>query len=739
MPEMSKTVCIIGAGPSGLVAAKTLLHASAHAPFRVTIFDSQRRIGGLWPTSPSDSGGHIHPLMVANQSRHTVQFSDLAWEPDTPQFPKAWQVGQYLERYTRRWLSNAEIVLGKKVVRTEKAGAGWDVTVSGDTGEERRSFDYLVLASGFFGQPVVREAIAQGAKAMDVPVVHSSGYRDLRSLLGDGPKKGKKILVVGGQMSGVEIAATIAAQVSSARHTPDAPAVSDPESLNVHHLIQRPVWVFPLYTSPKANLKAPPFLPLDISSYNLSNRPPPLSDKQGHISEEAAQTSHNVFQGILGTNQSEYSSLLGLANDEDRKKQPFMAVSEHYSDFVRDGLINVQKGKLESMDGSTAHTTSGTVEDVAAVVLATGFDASPRLSFLPPDVLSALHHDPSHLDLPIALAFHGTHHPDVPNLGFVGFYRSPYWGIMEMQARFLAMLWSDADKPANFSTALDHDGSIERTLRLRTDERRSQFPMGDYAFIMSEFSTALDLPISPALQAPPLPPLPHNGKPIDFLCPARYISSPHGSEDAARLLASAHETIHKGLTTPLFVARAVFRSLLGTWRLERDLLSRSPGFPSGHFSGTARFLLREPTREARMCVSDPEYARLRSEEWMEEYLYVEDGTLTTESGQSFQATRRYVWRYSERDDEISVWFVKPRDQKRVDYLFHRVEFAMPDGEDAEEDVRGWEARAGHLCVKDYYNVKYRFTFRAVNLERWTVEYAVKGPAKDYTLVGEYRR
>ncbi|KAI0753278.1 putative pyridine nucleotide-disulfide oxidoreductase [Daedaleopsis nitida] len=711
---MAKTVCIVGAGPSGLVAAKHLLHATT--VFHVTIYDKQPRLGGLWPVSPSDTKRQIHPLMVTNQSRHTVHFSDLAWEADTPHLPKGWMVGQYLEQYKRRWLSDAEIVLGKEVVRTERAGTGWKVVVSGGGSQEENKFDHLVVASGFFGEPRVDKQIVEGAT---VPVAHSSAYRDLKSLLGDEPCKGSKLLVVGGQMSGFEIAGTAATHIATVRNTPDAPKVlsKGPESLTVHHLIQRPVWVMPLHLTAQAT-KSPPFLPLDIPTSNLANRPPPLSDTQGHISEQAALASNAGFEFMLGTNQAEYSPLLGFVDDAVRRNQAFVSVSEHYCNFVRDGKITVQNDRLVSMDGNTAHTNSGTVEDVAAVILATGFGASKGVSFLPSSVLKTLHYDPSYSNLPIALAFHGAYHPDVANLGFVGFYRAPYWGIMEMQARFLAVLWSDGEKPPGFSETVGRDQSIERTLRLRGDPRGSQFPMGDYLFIMTEFSAALDIPISPSPPDPPLPPSPH----LDFLCPARY--NPDNGKEATRTALDAHTTIYKGITTPLFVARAVFRSLLGTWRLERSLTSKDS---QARFSGTAQFLLRE---------------RFIADKWtVEEYLHVEEGTLVAADGQSVHETKRYIWRYTEQDDRLSVWFAKPDDPKQVDRLFHQVEFAMPTttGEESHESVRGWLAHGTHLGSEDYRDIKYEFTFKQINLESWTVAYGVKTAAKDYTIAEEYQR
>jgi len=71
-----------GAGPSGIAAAKTLIHDHPGL-FRVTIFEQSERVGGLWPISEQDDG-MVNPDMRVNQSRHTVNFSDLAWQASAP-------------------------------------------------------------------------------------------------------------------------------------------------------------------------------------------------------------------------------------------------------------------------------------------------------------------------------------------------------------------------------------------------------------------------------------------------------------------------------------------------------------------------------------------------------------------------------------------------------------------------------------------------------------------------------
>lgn len=238
------------------MAAKSLLHDAPSGTFDVTLFDAHTRIGGLWPSQKGDGDGLVHPEMVANQSKHTVQFSDLAWPEHSPQFPRAWEVGRYLDRYLKTYCLGAKLQLGIRVEKAEPLGppghgpdSGWKVqtrSLQGDVKEE--VFDYFLVASGFFGKPALPEISSENP---EIPVVHSSQYRNLQELLGKAAKTGGKILVVGGQMSGVEVAGTIASHLSSAVYSPSRSPVPNPEGYTIHHIIQKPVWVFPLYTSPK--------------------------------------------------------------------------------------------------------------------------------------------------------------------------------------------------------------------------------------------------------------------------------------------------------------------------------------------------------------------------------------------------------------------------------------------------------------------------------------------------------
>jgi cation diffusion facilitator CzcD-associated flavoprotein CzcO len=229
------------------VAAKTLIHAHPKDTFHVTVLEQSHRIGGLWPVSKVDDG-LVNPDMYTNQSRHTVSFSDLAWPETAPSFPKAWQVGEYLERYIKTY-PGYEIRTNCKVLKTELLEGKWSVHV-----EDRASavpvpqlleFDHMIIATGFFGKPKFPKILG----GFQRPVWHSSRLRDVKDLLTNESKTsfqpGRRIVVAGGQMSGVEIAASIAFQLSTASHSVEESSIPNASEYFVTHVVQQPFWVMP--------------------------------------------------------------------------------------------------------------------------------------------------------------------------------------------------------------------------------------------------------------------------------------------------------------------------------------------------------------------------------------------------------------------------------------------------------------------------------------------------------------
>jgi cation diffusion facilitator CzcD-associated flavoprotein CzcO len=251
--------------------------------FKVTVFEQLSRVGGLWPSSATDKG-LINPSMSTNLSKYTVCFSDKTWpenEPScpSPMFPKASDVGQYLQRYVDKYLNNPSVEI-KTGCRVEEASIAeddaskpikWRVRVqklrTDDKGPENASadsnsnvaeteehfFDHVIISSGFFGKPIIPKAFTQ-QKGVSIPIIHSSEFSDLKELLKDNKGAPGKILVVGGSMSGAETSATIAAQISSEIHSPEKSDIEGIDQYTLHHVTSKPFWTVPLFLPLKAQV-----------------------------------------------------------------------------------------------------------------------------------------------------------------------------------------------------------------------------------------------------------------------------------------------------------------------------------------------------------------------------------------------------------------------------------------------------------------------------------------------------
>lgn len=475
---------------------------------------------------------------------------------------------------------------------------------------------------------------------------------------------------------------------------------------------------------------APSFLPNDLKG-RLDDRPEgPIQNRQGHIKPEVAPIVHAFYESMAGSDQSDLGSPECSPLSNGRSCQaPWLTVSDIYSEFVRSGNIVPMLGKLEQISQSSIsfNTDAGRAElqDVASIVLATGYDSNNLLPYLGKDILERLLYDSTQTTMPLNLDVHSSTSKQIPDLGFVGFYRSPYWGVMEMQSRYLGALWSGSSSAAKELTDSTSPIPELRKVQVSLPNELAQFPMGDYIYLMEDFRRILDIDRA------------GDGKSGPVL-PGRYLlpsASAETQAEARKSLSQVASDMDDSVDKGKFVARAIFRSMQGRWKLSRTIKSRSE-HPSGSLEGTANFHPRNPTED----------------DVDGEYLYIEEGEFRTLSGLKFRANRRYfisskscensaytyryAHRYTAKSDTLSIWFTKP-DNKSVDYLFHDFEILQPVEKHGRKG--GWRARAHHLCINDTYDVEYEFVFRGANLQWWTMEYEVRGPEKDYRIESRYER
>ncbi|KAL4947936.1 hypothetical protein BDW69DRAFT_189733 [Aspergillus filifer] len=663
-------VAIIGAGPSGLVTAKTLLQNYPPGTFSPVIFEKKNRIGGLWAVdypsetksrhgagSKGDNSGssqrsraYIDPWMRTNLSRFSVAFSDLSWETalgvdpggaggGVPTFPCAWEVRKYLERYAEMYIPSDCLILGARVLDVSRRGdrnapfarERWEVAWEDEKDNkssihelqeprvQRDTFDFLIVASGHFGTP----HIPQIPRLEHCPnTIHSSDLQspdDIDCLLAKSPKQGK-LVVIGGSLSGVEAATSLALHLSSRNHKPGSPA-NTRNAYETIHIAPGPFWVLPkhlpqLYGDNIDSSRKISFVPLDLPLYDLGRRPPgPIELAFGPFSREQVFQRNKFFRDTLG---EEYSQTGCLNIDEQGRasdRPPWMGISDSYAEFVRSGAIRTIRGRVISTANRGPGLTSidintpfgqKSLNDVAAVIMATGFNPSDSLSFLPQDILSMLEYSKEDHFIPLILDRYSSSHADIPDLGFVGFYRGAFWGPAELQAQVHAETWAAVDLQIESPTLLtissdEHLARAAERKRVRglrnvqPIHRRGQFILGDYVGLMESLARTLGRKRLPLVKGHGT--IESQTGPV---VPARYAAvAKHG--DAKRELTQKEVDITmeavRGKPGQLLAGAtvAIFRALHGIWVFERSGSPPMHGYGKTKDSGKATFHPRYPS------------------------------------------------------------------------------------------------------------------------------------------------
>jgi cation diffusion facilitator CzcD-associated flavoprotein CzcO len=692
---------LLGAGPSGLASAKAMIEAGLSP----RLFESSESLGGLWSSASTLS----RPSMRTNLSKYTCCFSDFAWPTNTPVFPSATMVGEYLAAYASTYLDSGVLSLGCMVTSVQRSDTTekWIITWStSGPQQESAEFDHVVIASGFFSAPYIPSI--PGLDTFSGISIHSSSYSS------PDPFKGKHVAIIGGSLSSVEVAADIA-----------------PYAASVHHVLPRPFWVLPKYLPLDPHDPGTNFLPLDLVLYRRCQG---AKDNEGSLSLQQIWGRRNEYLRSVCGDLCSISEHLKV----DMEAPPYAVVSDMYANFIRSGHVTLHTGRLAAVSPTNNLILSSQSQPLPAnitdIIFATGFRPSSASTILPQPLLRSLDFSSTDMFLPFLL-HRATLHSSLPNGAFVGHYRGPYFGIIELQARWCADLFSGS-LPWPSDDEIKTGIAYEKELRDR--EPRPQWPRGDYVCFGTDLANTIGLPLPPVS----LNPTQNRVSDNDLFVPVHFASSTRSQqlgiqrlpEDETRSpLASLQQTLSASATSALFVAAAVFRSLHGQWRLNRTYTSRIPGFPTGPGVGTAKFRYRRPSVIASSEGSFDGTLNSAVDESTMEYLYSETTEVVTWTGQRLPGTQRYIYRYNEAQDNLELYFAKRDDFASLDYFFHRLEF------ETHSDGEPWTAKGTHLCNDDTYDVKYTFFFQGAELRRWGTTCEVRGPRKDYRLESWYVR
>ncbi|KAI9843803.1 MAG: hypothetical protein M1838_002450 [Thelocarpon superellum] len=234
-----KKVAVIGAGPSGIAAAK-YLHAEG-AFDHIDVFEQRHTVGGAWNDAFQMSDqralepqrGPHGPVEEPHWSQHPkqegdplfmtpmyfgletniptfmMQYSDLPFPPETSLFPRQREVLNYLEEYAKEVQSLIRFTT--QILDVRACGApdadGWTVTTKQlRSGVETTThYDAVAVANGHFDVPNIPDipGLGEWQKAYRDSVIHSKYFRSYQDW------KNKRVVLVGNAASGTDIGAQI--------------------------------------------------------------------------------------------------------------------------------------------------------------------------------------------------------------------------------------------------------------------------------------------------------------------------------------------------------------------------------------------------------------------------------------------------------------------------------------------------------------------------------------------------
>lgn len=591
-------------------------------------------------------------------------------------------------------------------------------------------------------------------------------------------------------MSGAEAASTLALHLSSSNLTADSkqPRKND---YHVHHICTRPFWNIPTYLPqeiPDASSLSSPgekkisFVPLDLAMYDLSRRPPgPIEYAFGPLTSDKAKKANSYLFSLLGSDYGGPGKVRARGESvEEASQPPWVAIGNDYTEYVRSGAVTTTIGRVSAVHSSGSGSRSGsdlasidihlpggqteTLDDVAAVVLATGFTPYHSLSFLPDSVLSALKYSENDPFFPLILDGKGTTNAAIPDLAFVGFYRGPYWGVMEMQARHIANNWANANtqpQEPELKRREEERRALQNLRYMKPDPHlhRSQFPMGDYMGLMESSARELGIPRAPLTQINSNNEEDRSGP----VLPARYASttrSPSTNETAIKkqdnetTLHSLRSILSPHLpqfnnTTPsagagagatTAISMAVFRALHGKWKFTRTYQNqgqRKPNERTRNDNGSATFHPRYPT----------------SQGYEKEYFYYEKPNPNPVKTETNRERRTYRFHVPDSSTSthththtpcILVWSddlnpdITGKDHNTAAHGLNFSTTTTIAKENEGSILGGYTVHASHSHLGEGYEYSYAFHFQGVSILYWTLT-AVKINDRDCSVKTVYVR
>jgi cation diffusion facilitator CzcD-associated flavoprotein CzcO len=317
-PRRLPCACVIGAGSSGIAAAKALHERGI--PF--DCFEKSDRVGGNWVFGNRNGMSAAYRDLFINTSRPRMAYSDFPMPESYPDFPHHSQIAAYFDTYVDHFGLREKITFETAVVRASRREDGlWEIEL--DSGETRL-YDMLLVANGHHWDPRWPEPPFAGSDSFAGEQLHAHSYVDNSIFV----EKSVVILGMGNSAMDIAVEASYAADCT-------------------YLAARQGAWIVPKYVFGK---------PVDQLPNNLRV---PFKVRQ------------QMFQRLIKTYTGP-PERYGLLKPNHRFGEAHPTVSGRILDRIQHGTI-VPKPNIAALEGSKVRFIDGSAVEADIVVYCTGY------------------------------------------------------------------------------------------------------------------------------------------------------------------------------------------------------------------------------------------------------------------------------------------------------------------------------------------------------------------------------
>lgn len=311
-------VLVIGAGASGLVAARHCLSAG----LSVEGIDRFGDVGGHWDIQNSESPVYRSAHLIS--SKRCTEVPDFPMPDDIPDYPSHEQVLKYWRDYAHHYQLYERYRFGVEVRSVQPREEGtWEADLSDGT---TRRYQAVIAAPGKFW----KGRFPHYPGTFTGTLLHSREYRDPMRFAG------KRVLVIGAGNSGCDIAVDLVRVAHS-----------------VMHSTRRGYFYIPKYSFGR---------PSDVVAQPLSRLPLPPRWR-------------TAIQQLLLRLVSGAPEQYGLPRPDHGLLESHPILNSHLPEYVAQGDI-VVKPDVKRWNGTRVEFTDGSEAIADAVICATGYEFS---------------------------------------------------------------------------------------------------------------------------------------------------------------------------------------------------------------------------------------------------------------------------------------------------------------------------------------------------------------------------